>query len=266
MTYDGFDREVQWTFPSSTSPGSVNASDFEGNGYDANGNRTSLRRRDGTTIAFAYDALNRVTEKDVPASVTGAAAYSVFTGYDNRGLELYARFASAAGPGVTNAYDNGGRLASSANNMDGTSRATSYQYDADGNVTHLNADGGYAILYNYDGLDREAAVLDGNGVSLAQFTYDPLGRRGGVGLGATGTTSSASYGYDGISRLTSLSHDLAGTAYDQSLGFGYSPASQKRRCLRHGIPIIKSGTRKGGEFTSGMTRRLPSVRRAFRPF
>jgi YD repeat-containing protein len=111
MTYDGFDREIQWTFPSPTTHGSVNAADFEAYGYDANGNRTSLRRRDGTTITLAYDALNRAIEKDVPASVTGAAAYSVFTGYDNRGLELYARFASTAGAGITNTYDSMGRLA-----------------------------------------------------------------------------------------------------------------------------------------------------------
>jgi RHS repeat-associated protein len=45
-------------------------------------------------------------------------------------------------------------------------------------------------------------------------------------LGAGSTTSSASYGYDGASRLASLSHDLAGTSADQSLGFVYSPANQ----------------------------------------
>ncbi len=35
-----------------------------------------------------------------------------------------------------------------------------------------------------------------------------------------------SYGYDGIFRLASLGHDLAGTAADQTLTFGYNPASQ----------------------------------------
>jgi YD repeat-containing protein len=162
----------------------VNASDFEAYGYDPNGNRTSLRRRDGTTISDTYDVLNRVIQRAVPASVTGGVAYSVFTGYDNRGLELYARFASATGAGITNTYDNVGRLASATTNMDGTNRVTSYQYDADGNLTQLSSDAGYTTRYAYDGLDRETTVMEGTGgTSLAQLTYDQLGRRSGLGLG-----------------------------------------------------------------------------------
>jgi hypothetical protein len=62
----------------------------------------------GTQYLIHSAAAPQVTQKTVPASVTGAAAYSVFTGYNNRGLELYARFASAAGAGITNIYDNVG--------------------------------------------------------------------------------------------------------------------------------------------------------------
>jgi RHS repeat-associated protein len=227
MTYDGFDREVQWTFPSPITRGSVNASDFEAYGYDPNGNRTSLRRRDATTISYTYDVLTRVIQKAVPASVTGAAAYSTFTGYDNRGLQLYTRFTSATGAGITNTYDNVGRLASATTNLDGTNRVTSYQYDADGNLTQLASDAGYTTRYAYDGLDRETTIMEGTGgTSLAQLTYDQLGRRSGLGLGLGATTSSAGYGYDGVSRLISLSHDLTATSADQSLTFGYSPANQ----------------------------------------
>ncbi len=35
-----------------------------------------------------------------------------------------------------------------------------------------------------------------------------------------------SYGYDGVSRLTQLADNLVGSAYDQTLDFGYTPASQ----------------------------------------
>jgi hypothetical protein len=38
--------------------GSVNSSDYEQYGYDPNGNRTSLRKRDGNTIGYTYDYLN----------------------------------------------------------------------------------------------------------------------------------------------------------------------------------------------------------------
>ncbi|WP_163592063.1 RHS repeat domain-containing protein, partial [Klebsiella pneumoniae] len=73
--YDGLDRQAQWQFPSASAPGgytpstpanalatagAVNTNDREEYGYDLNGNRTSLRKRDGRTINYAYDALNRV--------------------------------------------------------------------------------------------------------------------------------------------------------------------------------------------------------------
>jgi hypothetical protein len=51
-------------------------------------------------------------------------------------------------------------------------------------------------------------------------------------MGSSGTTSSVAYGYDAVGRLTSLGHDLTGTSYDQSLGFGYNPASQIRQSTR----------------------------------
>lgn len=48
MTWDGHNRQTRWTFPSKTTIGSVDASDYEEYDYDANGNRTSLRKRDGS--------------------------------------------------------------------------------------------------------------------------------------------------------------------------------------------------------------------------
>ncbi len=58
---------------------------------------------------------------------------------------------------------------------------------------------------------------------LATFGYDDLGRRTSLPRG-NGTVTS--YGYDAVSRLSSLGQDLAGTAYDLTLGFAYNPASQ----------------------------------------
>ncbi|MBV8687557.1 MAG: RHS repeat protein, partial [Alphaproteobacteria bacterium] len=72
MTWDGLDRQRRWIFPSNT-PGSANPADYEEYGYDAVGNRTSLRKRDGATLTYQYDNLNRVTLKTVPASASGAA-------------------------------------------------------------------------------------------------------------------------------------------------------------------------------------------------
>ncbi len=66
MTYDGHDRQTKWNFPSKTTAGTVSTTDYEEYGYDPNGNRISLRKRDGRQLTFAYDAMNRMTSKVVP--------------------------------------------------------------------------------------------------------------------------------------------------------------------------------------------------------
>jgi YD repeat-containing protein len=66
MTYDGYDRQTRWNFPSQTTVNAVSTTDYEEYAYDANGNRTSLRKRDGSIITYQYDALNRNTVKIVP--------------------------------------------------------------------------------------------------------------------------------------------------------------------------------------------------------
>ena len=119
MTYDGFDRIYQWNFPLPTSKGQVNANDYEAYQYDQNGNRTYLRKRDGTVLTYSYDALNRMIQKNAPASATGAASYSVFYGYDVRGLQTYARIRSSSGAVTTNTYDGFGQLDSTTTNMGG---------------------------------------------------------------------------------------------------------------------------------------------------
>jgi RHS repeat-associated protein len=229
LEYDGYDRLLRWRFPSPTTAGQVSSTDYEQYTYDANGNRTGFRKRDGVTITYQYDALNLMTLKTVPASATGAAGYSVYQGYDNRGLLLYSRFGSTAGIGITNAYDGFGRLASAVTNMDGTDRPLIAQYDADGNRISLS--GGPTVgmvAYDYDGLDRMIDMRDGGPTYpiMSQFTYDQLGRRASLAQGNPTLASSISYAYDGASRLQSLTYDLAGTASDQVLGFGYNPASQ----------------------------------------
>jgi RHS repeat-associated protein len=228
LTWDGFDRQSRWTFPSPTPPaagqqGVANANDYEEYGYDANGNRTTLRKRDGVTLAYAYDALDRVTQKNVPASATGAPGYGVFTGYDNRGPELYARFGSPTGAGITDTYDNAGRLASTGTNIDGTARTISYAYDADGNRISMSISSGYYLGFLYDGLDRMTAISQSDGTTVATFTYDAAARRAGLGFYPG---NAAAYAYDGTGRLQTLSHHFGASGSDQALTFAYNPAHQ----------------------------------------
>ena len=77
-----------------TTAGAVNAADYEEYGYDAAGNRTSLRKRDGSVLTYSYDNLNRMILKIVPerAGLTAAQTRDVHYGYDLRGLQTFARF------------------------------------------------------------------------------------------------------------------------------------------------------------------------------
>ena len=69
---------------------------------------------------------------------------------------------------------------------------------------------------------RENGATSGAGV-LATYAWDNLGRRASL---TRGDGSVLGYGYDAVSRLTQLADNLVGSAYDQTLGFGYTPASQ----------------------------------------
>ena len=234
LSYDGFDRLSRWTFPSAGSVGSVNAGDYEEYGYDANGNRTSLRKRDGRTLSYGYDALNRMTSKIVPdgcapiqagGCTPAAATRDVYYGYDLRGLQTYARFDNQSGEGVTTGYDGFGEVTSSTTAMGGYSRTLGALFDADGNRVRLTHPDGQYISYHRDGLDR-LYYADLNGATpLFYPPYDAQGRVAllyrGIGGGWGAATS---YGYDGISRLSSLAHQVGGAGVTTT--FGYNPASQ----------------------------------------
>lgn len=224
MTYDGHDRQILWTFPSKTIVGTVDTSDYEEYAYDASGNRTSLRKRDGSIITYNYDVLNRMISKVVPERPGLAATHTrdVFYGYDLRGLQAYARFDSSSGEGLTTAYDGFGRLLSSTLLMDTVSRQISYKFDANGNRTQVKHPDGKAANYTFDGINRMNGFLQGT-TSLGTIAYNTRGLRktltGGVPTG---------YSYDSFGRLSSIGHDLGGTAttHDVTYSLTYNPASQ----------------------------------------
>jgi len=221
MEYDGHDRVYRLYFPSPTSPGTSSSTDYEQYLYDANGNKTSFRNRGGQTIGFTYDALNRMTFKNMP----GGSGSDVFSDYELRGLQLYARYGSASGNGVTNTYDGFGRLSTSTINQTGPSRTVGYQYDSNGNKTRITHPDGNYFTYSFDGLDRIYQLKQNGSALLATAVYDSTGRRLQLRRGSNVTTTT--YSYDPISRLESLSHDLAssGTS-DVTINLIYNPASQ----------------------------------------
>jgi RHS repeat-associated protein len=223
MRYDGHDRQIRWVFPHPSSVGSVNEADYEVYGYDANGNRTSFRRRDGSMLTFSYDALNRMMVKTVPERAGLAATHTrdVYYGYDLRGLQIYARFDSVSGEGIANAYDGFGRLSSSTSTMGGFTRVLGYQHDANGNRTRVTHPDTNYFAYDYDGLNRSTWIYDTAGSGVANQTYNPWGARNQIARvgGATG------FNVNAIGRLLDLSH-YSGATLDVLTTFTHNPAGQ----------------------------------------
>jgi len=217
--YDGLDRLSQLQYPSATiGSGTSNINDYEQYGYDANGNKTSWRRRDGQTFGYSYDNLNQEILKDVP----GGTSADVYTGYDGIGHVIWRRFGSTSGPGTQYWYDSFGEMTASTD-MNGRSIWKGYRYH-DGTATALVwPDGQGTNTDSRDAAGRVITAYFGNG-SLVTYTqtYDSLGQLTGIGRqgGSTG------YGYDNLGRLQSMSNDLAGTAYDIGWTFTYNPAGQ----------------------------------------
>ena len=222
-TYDGFDRLWKTNYPSATKgSGTSSTTDYEQLTYDANGNITNKRARDGIPIAFGIDNLNRVTSRTENGSLTRQYGYNLLG-------QLTSSSWPSGGSPETLTYDALGRLTSRAEPY----TTLNYQYDAAGRRTRLTWPDGLYISYNYDLLNEMTTVLENGATTLATYGYDDLGRRTSLTRG-NGTASY--YSYDGASRLTCLRLDLAGggtldctptaSGQDNAITFGYNPGGQ----------------------------------------
>ncbi len=212
--YDGVNRLRKIRYPDAIG-GGWSSTDYEEFSYDLNGNVTAHRLRDGNTVGFTYDNLNRVTAVDAPSG-TDDLTYA----YDNFG-----RMTSTATSAQTLsfAYDQLSRNTSVA----GPLGTVSYQYDIAGRRTRVTWPDAFYTQYDYDLTNavthiRENGAGSGVGV-LAAYAYDNLGRRTSITRGNGVTTN---YSYDAVSRLTSLQQDLASSASDQTLGFTHNASGQ----------------------------------------
>lgn len=214
-SFDRFDRPQFIVYPDPSTPNTSNFSDYEYFAYDAAGRLFAAYNRSGNATVYLYDDMSRVRKLNFP----GTAPDVEYT-YDN-----FSRVTSAflTGGSHTNtyAYDALGRLTSETTPL-GTQ---SYSYDLTNRRRSLTYAGGTALTVQYD-LDWVGAVTsitENGSTSLATYAYDNLGRRSSLTRGNGVITS---YSYDGASRLSSLSHALAGSSHDVSFGFSYNPAGQ----------------------------------------
>ncbi|MFL6845187.1 MAG: RHS repeat domain-containing protein [Allosphingosinicella sp.] len=227
MSWDGFGRRQRWIFPSPTATGTANAADYEEYSYDADGNRTRLRKRDGRAIDYGFDGLNRMTIKTMP-DPSGHVRYA----YDLRGLQTVAWF-PWTGEAIVNKFDGFGRLTETTSTMGGFSRKIGHAFDRDGRRVELTWSDAARAWFTRDELGRikmgyQGALADAS-TPMVAFAYNSGGllyyftRKGG---------DCTQYGYDVALRLSSLYHCFGGGTGNVNSTFAYNPASQLSQEVR----------------------------------
>ena len=228
MTFDGHDRHVRWNFPSPTITGAASATDYEAYTYDAVGNRLTFRRRDGQTLGFQYDNLNRLMVKTVPerAGLDPSNTRDVYFAFDLRDQPTEIRFDSLSGDGVSNVYDAFGRLSSTTSRTGAWAPVLAYRYDDADNRTQITHPDGQAFTYAYSPARELTGIYQGidTSVPLATATYNPQARLAARSDGAG--ASGVAYTYDGIGHLATLTDSFAGGTGNVAVTYGYNPANQ----------------------------------------
>lgn len=221
--YDGHDRLSRTRMPDPSTAGTSSTSDYEeltyltatvGGSSRSTPLVASRRLRDGSSITFAYDNLNRPTDVTRPNSERSQAfEYDLL----NRLTD-----ADQTNASIDYAWDALGRLTS---HIDGGFGTTSFLYDAAGRRIRMTWPDNFYVTYDYDVAGDVTALKESGSTSLASFTYDDRGRRTLLTRG-NGTTTA--YDYDDVSRLEQLVQNLdgSGTSNDLTLDFTRNPAGQ----------------------------------------
>lgn len=237
FVYDGHDRLSETQFPSATTDGVSNSGDYEQLGYDANGNVTSRRMRDGQTVQFSYDNLNRLTYRDIPSPTTGESDIAYF--YDNFGRSTSIQ--DGLSHFVNHSYDPLGRVTLETTETGQRGLIA----DEAGQLIRMDWDGGPKVTYDRL-LTGEVSTMredpTGANYTLATFSYDNLGRRSNV---SRGNGTSTGYSWDNVSRLTGLTQDLNGTPNDVTFGYSYNPAGEIVQATRSNDAYAYSGHANG---------------------
>jgi RHS repeat-associated protein len=179
--YDAGGRLTSTVEPRGNLPGAT-ASDYtELYDYDAAGHLTSTTDPLGHTTARSYDATGNLT------SSTDENNHTTSYVYDNAN-ELTQRTAPDTSHSDYSYDNNGNRLTQS----DANGHSTSYSYDNANRLIAVEKPGGEIWSYSYDAAGNLASTVDANG-------------------NAAHTGATATYGYDALQRLTSITYSSSTT-------------------------------------------------------
>ncbi|MCP4395932.1 MAG: hypothetical protein GY801_01280, partial [bacterium] len=192
LEYDGLMRLKHL---SATDPGGNSLLDYSYS-YDNSGNIVNKNTKHGE-YSYGYDSASRLTSADNPT--LDDESYS----YDTVGNR-------------TSASNADGTIAHNANNELTMYGELEYAYDANGNMTEVILSGQPVFTYHYNADNRLVKVEGGNNNTIAEYYYDPFGRR--LWKDVAGTRTYFFYSDEGLI----AEYDSSGT---ELTSYGYKPAS-----------------------------------------
>lgn len=216
-TYDLMGRKIGMTYPAANCGGAGTSQAWH---YDTAGRDDTFTNRWGYTQTLTYDALNRLTQSSWNGnnwSVPPAVAY----GYDVASRLLTINNANA---NITRTYYNDNLLSAETQAVTGgVSKQVTCTYDADANRASIQYPGRYTFLYDYTNRNE----LKDFGVSLSSphvsYVYDV---NGNLSTATLINSTSSSYSYDDMDRVTHISHAFSGTT--RTFDYGYDNATGNR--------------------------------------
>lgn len=166
--------------------------------YDSVGNKLTNTDIQGTHV-YQYDSINQLTQALHP--LTDAEVYT----YDKTGN----RITETRGTSTLNYTTIAGNRIQSRN-------GETFTYDGNGNIV-TRTDSSGTTTYAYDAENRLIQAILSNGI-IAQYKYDPLGRRIEKDVTVSGTTTPKKYLYDGANLLYEYDvNNNVTNSYTQSL-------------------------------------------------
>jgi RHS repeat-associated protein len=217
FVYDGFDRPSSTIFPDTSHEDLIYVNASNGTCGSASRKLCQRRTRANQTLAYTYDALDRLRTRGAPDQGTVTYGYDLL---DAPTSVAEVASGSYGAHSVGYAYDGAGRKQSETNDT----RTVSYLYDGAGNRTRTTWPDTYYVSYEYDALNRMTYARENGTIELAYYDYDILSRRGYVCMGGQSTnclagngTNKAVYGYEPDNDLGSLNQVMSGT----TVGFTY---------------------------------------------
>ena len=196
--------------------------------YNVLSERQSLSDSLGGAWTSGFDPVSRLAMVTAPGGATVALAYD--------GTGRPTAVTRSNGIDTAASYDLNGRLESLVHGpLAAPVKAFAYGYDALGNVTQIDEDGGALVrAYSYDALERLTAVTI-NGLPAESYSLDALGNRITSHLSASHTLDDANrlteddgfcYAYDLNGNLASKTAKLAGVCSGAVTGFTWDAQDQ----------------------------------------